>query len=374
MKVKDIVSMLDHIAPFSLAADWDNCGFQVGDSSAEIDSIALALDPTLENLKKARQSNHSLLITHHPLIFKSLKRLDSSNPNTAAVCWALSNGLSVISVHTNWDMAGVPQALAELIQLKQIGPLELCKQNFLKLVVFVPQSHLQILRKAIFSTGAGTIGEYKECYFQSAGQGGFTVPADGHPFSGTPGQAHQTDEVRLELILRPQLRDQVHRAVMSVHPYEKPAFEFYPIETVETGFGLIGRWDPPRPAKEFLAQALGRNGYWIGDAPNPASTVALMPGSGGSYVSDAKAAGAELLITGELSHHQALLALEIGLPTLAAGHFETERPSMFLLQKKLTEEIAAAGRQIRITVLDEHPPMTRIGDSPAGVPCEGKNP
>jgi putative NIF3 family GTP cyclohydrolase 1 type 2 len=263
MKVKDVLEILDYIAPFRLAADWDNSGFQVGDPNAEVERLALSLDPTLDNLKKAHQLNCPLLVTHHPLIFKPLKRLDAQNPHTATAYWALANGVSIISAHTNWDAIGVAEALADLLELKDRRPIEQCKQNFLKLVVFVPQSHIKAVRDAIFNIGAGTIGDYKECYFQVSGQGGFTVPLDGKPFCGQPGEPHQTEEVRVEVIIPTKLKGSADRAVRSAHPYEEPAFEFYPIETTGPGFGLIANWDPPRLAREYLAKILGPDGRWV---------------------------------------------------------------------------------------------------------------
>ncbi|MDR1545375.1 MAG: Nif3-like dinuclear metal center hexameric protein [Deltaproteobacteria bacterium] len=365
MIVQDFVGLLDRLAPFDLALDWDNSGLQVGDPRAPVAKAALALDPTAANVEAALAAGCQLLATHHPLIFRPLKRLDASDPQAAAVFRAVSGGLAVVAAHTNWDAVGVAQALADALELEERRPLEDRAQGWAKLVVFAPEDAAEAVLRAALEAGAGTMGGYEGCFFRLTGQGGFRAPADGQPHVGRPGEASVVDEVRLETRLPRALKGRVERAVRAAHPYEEPAVEFFDLETAEHGFGLVGRWRPPRrpeAAEAFLAERLGPDGLWAGPPPGEISIVALMPGSGGSYGPAALKAGAQLLITGDVGHHQALWAAEAGLPILSAGHFETERPGLERLAEALTGLLAAeaAGSGPELIVLPERPPFRRF--------------
>ncbi|MDR1309556.1 MAG: Nif3-like dinuclear metal center hexameric protein, partial [Deltaproteobacteria bacterium] len=328
---------------------------------AKVERAALALDPSKANIIKALDLDCQLLITHHPLIFKPIKRLSFSDPATAPACLALSRGLAVVSAHTNWDAVGVAHELADILGLTVQHPLSGNCRRFLKLVVFVPESHEEEVRRAVQAIGAGTIGGYDCCFFKAQGTGGFKAPTGSQPFLGQPGEEHAAPEARLEIILPPNLRDKAALAVLSAHPYEEPALEFHQIDVPGPGFGLVGRWNPPRDdAARFIQAILGQNGLWAGPEPGPVHTVALMPGSGGSYVEAAYAHGAQVLVTGDVDHHQALMASEIGLAVFSAGHFETERPSLARLARELAREVASAGGGAELTILDEIPPFRRI--------------
>jgi dinuclear metal center YbgI/SA1388 family protein len=359
MKVKDFLDIIDRLAPPELAMDWDNSGLQVGDKEAEVKRVALALDPTSANIRQALKSECQLLITHHPLIFKPISQVSLQNPLTAPVFLAVSGGLAIIAAHSNWDATGVAYELADLLELTNLRVMSPESLTYLKLVVFVPPTHLDVIKRAVFKAGAGVIGAYDQCFFRVSGQGGFRVPLDGHPFSGQPGAEHTTQEERLEIILPLTLKNKVCEAIRASHPYEEPAFEFYEVQTMEAGSGLSGEWNPPRYGQEIIKKVLGSNVRLIGPKPQLISQIALLPGSGGNFILDAQRTGADLYITGELNHHQALLAQEIGLSVLSAGHFETERPSMFRLQREL-QKVIDPQHQVTFTMLEETPPFQRF--------------
>ncbi|MDR0356083.1 MAG: Nif3-like dinuclear metal center hexameric protein [Deltaproteobacteria bacterium] len=359
MKVKDFLDIIECLTPSGLALDWDNSGLQAGDPMAKVNKAALALDPTLETIKQAIDSECQLLVTHHPLIFKATKCLNFQDPVTAPVCLALSKGLSVISAHYNWDNAGVADELADLLELKERRILCPEPQKLLKVVIFVPSSHQEIVRQAVFQTGAGVVGAYADCYFKSSGLGGFHVPPNAAPFCGEPGSSCETPEERLEMILAPGLRNAVDRAVRSSHPYEEPAFEFHDVTVTGKGVGLIGVWEKQEPRKK-LYEILGDQGLWAGPEPGPVTKLALLPGSGGGAVLTAKAAGAELLVTGDVNHHQAILANSVSLPVYSAGHFETERPGVRRLAREIAAAIERRGGKISLSVLEESPPLRRL--------------
>jgi dinuclear metal center YbgI/SA1388 family protein len=335
--VSDILSLIDSFAPYSLAMDWDNSGFQAGDPQREVKRVALALDPTLEVLKAAAELKTELLITHHPLIYKPLTRLEAGSPVSDAIIFAIKNDITVISAHTNWDALGVASALGDILEIKRLGFLEPKSPDLLKLTVFTPKEATDKVLGALHKAGAGVMGLYERCSFKTEGWGTFLPLMDANPSLGTKGEQAIVREERAELILKASLRDKVTKALLETHPYETPAYDFYKVESPgEFGFGLIGLWDPPKEPLSFTAAKLGLKALnHTRLIPKRVSKVALMPGSGGSYLSLAKKAGAELLITGDLTHHDAQTAIDLGLGVIAAGHFETENPSLVLLKEKL---------------------------------------
>jgi dinuclear metal center YbgI/SA1388 family protein len=357
MKVSHFLDIANRLAPFPLALDWDNSGLQTGNPEALADRVSLCLDPTLEAVSLAAKAGSSLLISHHPLIFKPLKRLSSADPVAAPLLLAARENLSVISLHTNWDAVGVAPALARVLELRPQGPLEPNPRRLLKLIAFIPQDYQEKVKESLFAAGAGTIGAYRECSFSSPGLGNFLPPENGRPFIGAPGERSQAEEIRLETIVEPSLRDQVTRALLESHPYEEPAFEFLEVMAPGPGFGLVGYWDPPREAVSFVKKALNLKALsYAGPRPGLVSRVALMPGSGGSYVEMAFKAGAEALITGDVSHHQALLAKDFGLTVISAGHFETERPSLEPLRESLLKEAKLIGESPEIGIIEQSSP------------------
>lgn len=360
MNVAQILKLVHRFAPSDLAESWDNPGLQAGSLASEVQRVGLALDATNQTVTAALSSGCQLLLTHHPLIFKALKNIDFSSPTGRLIQRAASAGLSIASAHTNWDSAegGVAAALAELLELEDWEPLEPVGRSFLKVVVFVPAGHEESLRSALFAAGAGVIGRYDRCYFQQPGQGGFRPPLDSAPFLGQMGHDSQAEEIRLEMILPAHLEAACAQAIYRAHPYEEPAFEFHKINIWgrAQGMGLLGHWRPGRNLFSILARSVGLTSVkWAGPRPDKVETVALLPGSGGSFVRQAQAAGAQVLITGDASYHQALEAGALGLSLVDLGHFESEWPCVPALAKRLKEELAREKSPLDCLILPQSP-------------------
>jgi dinuclear metal center YbgI/SA1388 family protein len=309
----------------------------------------------------ALEAGCDLLLTHHPLFFKPLKNINLDAPGGGLISRALQGGLSIFAAHTNWDAAnqGVAHALADLLELTERRPLSPSPRDFLKLAVFVPKGYEPQIRRALFEAGAGAIGDYGRCYFQAAGEGGFKAPPEASPFLGQAGRETRAGESRLEVIVPRPLADQAALAVLKHHPYEEPAFEFYPVKVYGPGqgLGLVGVW---KPARDFLSQCrekLPAGGLkWAGPEPGLTETVALLPGSGGGCAALARRLGAQALITGDVSYHQALEAAELGLTVADLGHFETEWPGLARLEKLLSAELARLGQATPCLLLPQTSP------------------
>jgi dinuclear metal center YbgI/SA1388 family protein len=356
MKVRDFLDIIESLAPSGLALDWDNPGLQVGDPMAQVKRAGFALDPSSDTVCQAIKHQCQLLVTHHPLIFKPVKRLSFSDPITLPACLALAGNLSVISAHTNWDAAYVAKSLALAMGLTALEPLAEGERRLSKLVVFVPESHEEKVRQAVFAAGGGSVGDYVHCFYKGLGQGGFKAPLGGKPFVGKPGQEAQVTESRLEIILPPERAQAATAAVRASHPYEEPAFEFYPVTAPSPGFGVVGHWEKPLAGKslaKLMREKVSPNGLWGGAIKaGQVSRVAVMPGSGGDFVLASKKAEADLYVTGEINHHHSLLAREIGLPVFMAGHFESEYPSLLAMARIVKKESRKLG-QAEVIVLKE---------------------
>ena len=203
------------------------------------------------------------------------------------------------------------------------------------------------MSRSLFAAGCGVIGNYRGCSFYAPGFGTF-VPGEGaSPYSGSPGEPAKEPELRLEALVPAHLREKAQRAVKESPPYEEPAFDIYEAEgPVRYGFGLLGKWGPPREPFAFVAEKIGRSDFLAcGPVPEKVTRAAVMPGSGGSYIQRAHELGAELLITGDVSHHQAVLARDLGMGVISAGHYELEAPGVEALAQSLR---GALGPGVRV--------------------------
>jgi dinuclear metal center YbgI/SA1388 family protein len=340
--VADWLRILDGLFPPGLAEPWDNVGLQVGDRSWEADRVMVALDPTLEVIGEAIGAGCGLLVTHHPLLFRPLERLDLGEPMGRAIGEAIGARLAVFACHTNADAArpGVTDALAEALDLRVTGVLRPSRpEERVKLVTFVPPEATSKVLDAVALAGAGEIGEYSHCSFRVRGTGAFLPSQRAHPVVGTRGELTEVEEDRVEVVLPSARLASVVQALRTVHPYEEVAYDVYP---------LIGGDGPgpgrlAEPAGEMAASALAercreRLGGAVrtaGDLDRPAVRVALCGGAGASMIPDALAVDADVMVTGDVKHHQALDAAAAGLTVIDAGHHGTEWPFVLALAEVL---------------------------------------
>lgn len=339
------------MAPPYLAESWDNSGLQVGDPAAEISRIMVALDATPAVVESALNSTCQLLVTHHPLIFKPQKNISSATPQGRLIQAAIRGALAVVSMHTNYDIAtgGLNDLLAERIGLCSCKPLQItAKQELAKLVVFVPEEQFERVRMALLPHTV-MLGAYRDCSFATPGEGTFT-PLDGaNPFIGTTGELERVAERRLELLIERASLGRIVKTLLSVHPYEEPAFDIYPLlnEGSQLGLGRIGRLNEPLSLAEYAARLrrdLPAQGLrYVGDPAAMVSKVALCSGSGASLLHSAVRAGADLLVTGDIKFHEAREAEELGIALIDAGHFATEIIMVDEISARLERMLAAAG-------------------------------
>jgi dinuclear metal center YbgI/SA1388 family protein len=359
-RVQDLLGLLHGLYPPDLAEDWDNVGLQVGDPTATVERVLVALDPGGAAVSAAAAHGAQLLVTHHPLLFKPLRRLTPDDPVGRVVWQAVRSGVAIAAVHTNLDVAadGLNRWLADRLELAGAEPLLSPPGHLLKLAVFVPVDHAEAVAAALFAGGAGQLGGYDQCSFQASGIGTFRPGPDTTPFIGKTGQRERVEEVRLETIVPQRRLSKVLDKLINAHPYEEVAYDLIPLANQLPGVGLgrIGRLAEPMSLAALadrVKTALESSSLRLVGAPDRSiAKVAVCGGSGAGLVQEARRRGADVLVTGDVKYHEARLAEELDLALLDAGHFATERLAVGELAARLGEEASARGWRLDVLVHD----------------------
>jgi dinuclear metal center YbgI/SA1388 family protein len=347
-RVRDIAEAVERIAPTLLSEDWDNSGLQVGALTSEANRGLVALTPMDEVFEEAEETGADFLLFHHPLIFNPLKSVDTGSYPGDLVARAVRGGLAVYAAHTSYDAApeGVSVALAEALRLR--GPYEVVSPRgaLRKLAIFVPEENVEAVAGALADAGAGVIGEYTHCTFRTAGTGTFLGGEATDPYLGKKGQLEKVEEIRLETVVPAHATDRAVAAATAAHPYEEVALDLYPVEGRPggCGYGRLGTLPEPMTPEELREHAASSLGFPARLVADPGhgrriERVAVLGGSGGLFIREAAASGAEAYVTGDLDYHDALLAGSLGLTAIDAGHAATELPSVEPLARRLAEVV-----------------------------------
>lgn len=346
VKAGKIIALLEELAPVGLQEDWDNCGLQVGSRQWTTDKILLTLDVTPEVVEFAASEQYGFILAHHPLIFHKLSKIDVSTPLGSSIANALANRICIYAMHTNLDVirGGVSDVLAELLKLRNTQVLDKGSGKYCKLAVYVPDSHLEQVRRALGDAGAGWIGNYSHCTFAAPGRGQF-LPREGtSPWLGRQGELTEVSEHKLETIVQRSRLPAALAAMKGAHPYEEAAYDIIPLEN-EANFGLgrIGLLPEPMTLGDFaswLGKLLGCTALKIcGEPGKLIKKAAVCGGSGGNLVPLAHHSGADVLVTGDIGHHTALDAAQLGLALVDPGHYCSEYPVMNVLESYLKNNL-----------------------------------
>lgn len=324
-----VVQLMERLAPKSLAMPDDKIGHQLGTLRKEISHVLVTLDVNEEVVEEAIRIGAGLIIAHHAIIFRPLAHLQTDTPAGKLYEKLIKHDIAVYIAHTNLDVAdgGVNDMMAEALGLEVTGHLEdIHTDKLKKLVVFVPQSHDQAVREAIFAAGAGWIGNYSHCSFNIPGTGTFLPHEGTDPFTGKLGRLEHAAEVRIETIVPASAERRVVQAMLKAHPYEEVAYDLYPMDLKGRTFGLgrVGRLPADVTLAGFAEQV--KQAFevpfvrLVGDANRPVRKVAVLGGSGSRYVRHAIRAGADVLVTGDIDYHTAQDALAEGLAIIDPGH------------------------------------------------------
>ncbi len=363
LTVGDIAKRLEQWYPLRLAEDWDNVGLLVGRRSRPVTRVLVCLTVTPEVVDEAVAGGYELIVSHHPVLFRPTQRLTEDDPMGCIAYRLARHDIAVYSPHTAFDSAreGINQMLAEAIGLTGVRALRPAQQPAAcKIVVFVPESDLDRVLDAMFGQGAGIIGEYLECSFRVAGKGTFFGTDATSPTVGQKGRREQVDEWRVEVVCPAERVAAVVTAMKAAHSYEEPAYDVYPLvqlEDASVGGGRFGTLTEPEPLGQFARRFGGLVGarvvQVVGDESATIRSVAIACGAGASFLGDAAAAGADVLVTGEARFHQQLEARQRGIALVLLGHYEMERFGVERLTARLQEAFAG----LSVKAADETSPV-----------------
>lgn len=352
--VADWLGLVHDRYPPATAAGWDRVGLQVGDPSWPVARVLVSLDVTGAVVDEAADGPPTLVLAHHPLLFRPL---DALTPRTAAGKVALAAaraGVAVAAAHTNLDVAadgtGTSDPVMRVLGIDVHEPLtsEARESYEVKLVTFVPSDHVDPVLDALVGAGAGVIGDYERCSFRAPGTGTFRPRPGTHPYSGDVGADNAEVEDRLEIVVPRSRLGPAIGALRRAHPYEEVAFDVYPlVGHADLGFGRVGDLAEPMALRDLAERVhtfLPAPHLRYAGAPDaPVRRVAAVGGSGDALVPAAMSAGADVLVTGDLKHHPTLEALELGLAVVDAGHHATEVAALPAWMERLSSDASHRG-------------------------------
>lgn len=354
MKCQTIIQILEELAPLKYEEEWDNSGFLVGREEKEVHKIMIALDPSEEVIAQAAAKQVDMLITHHPMIFRPLKRISSKDFIGKKLIQLIQNDIAYYAMHTNFDCAVMAEEAGKRLGLINRRVLEpVYQEKLYKIAVFVPQEQADKVRNAMAREGAGFIGDYSDCTFNTDGFGTFLPRQGTNPFIGTIGELTRVRETKIETIVEEHKKEAVLDAMLKVHPYEEPAYDIYPLISTmpEVGLGCFGYLNQYITASNLAMRVKEAFGIpyvtYTGDPEDKIASIAICPGAGGSTIGRAIECHADVLITGDIDHHEALDAKEQGLFLMDAGHFGTEHFMAGYVQEYLRNKIAQMDREMQ---------------------------
>ena len=346
MKLSNVMKQFEIVAPLALAEEWDNVGLLVGDPNQNIKKVMLTIDMTRAVLDEAKAKKVDCILAYHPPVFEPIKRVVANQGVSPLLYEAIKNNIAIYSTHTALDSAhgGVNDILANIINIEDPKPLvqptattgDLCK-----IVVYLPKEDIEHVSQAMFTAGAGTIGNYSECSFRCEGTGTFKGGAGTQPTVGKRGKKESVSEFRLETITYTKKLSDVLAAMIKTHSYEEVAYDVLPILSgqVVTGLGRLGNL-PKGSTIDALINKIKKNlklnivGV-IGPQKGKVTKAAVCAGSCGSVLNKVIAAQCDFYLTGELKHHFALALQEAGVTTICVSHTNSERMILPKLVKKL---------------------------------------
>lgn len=346
-KIKDIIQYLETFAPSAYQEEYDNSGLITGDQYSELKGAIITLDCIEEVVDEAIQKNCNLIIAHHPIIFRGLKKLTGSNYIERTVIKAIKNDIAIYAIHTNLDQVshGVNKKIADKLGLINTNVLRPKNDTLTKLTTFIPKKHTENVLAKLHESGAGMIGNYKNCSFRTEGIGAFLPSGEANPTIGKIGALEKVNEDRIEVLFPRHLKSKILSALFDAHPYEEVAYYIHDLanKNNEVGSGMIGELQNSIKSTEFLVQIkknlsakVIRHTALVKDE---VKKVALCGGAGSFLLRDAIAQGADIFISGDFKYHEFFDAEE-RIIIADVGHYESEQFTKELIYENISKNFA----------------------------------
>ena len=360
MKLFQLTAYLEERFPLNLQEDYDNSGLQLGDPSMDITSVLVALDCTEAIVEEAIQTGSNLILVHHPILFKGIKRLGVSTEIERILHRCIKQDIAIYAIHTNLDnhIDGVNSKIASTIGLRQCRILQPKPHTLFKLVVYTPVDSEERVHEAICAAGAGNIGNCYNCGYTTVGIGKFTPNEKANPSIGEAHVPTRQEEAKMEYLLEKQNIGTVLSAMKRAHPYEEVAYDLIALENsnAQVGSGMIGELPEPMDALDFLSQL--KEAFNCGVIRytalqnKPIRTVALCGGAGSFLLSQAILQNADIFISGDFKYHE-FFGAENKIIIADIGHYESEQYTSALLVEIIREKFPTFA--VRLTVNNTNP-------------------
>lgn len=346
MKIKKIVELLQQMAPLPYAEDFDNVGLLVGNQEEELTGVLVCHDALESVIDEAVENNCNLVVCFHPILFSGIKKITGNNYVERAILKAIKNDIAIYAVHTALDnhQTGVNKIFCDAIGLKNTKILVPKSQFIQKLVTYTVPENVEKLLNALFSAGAGKIGNYENCSYSSYGTGSYKGNEQSNPVIGNKNELIKADEVKIEVTFEAYLQKDILKVLFDNHIYEEVAYEVYQLQNLHQniGLGMIGELEEVMPEKEFLEFVKHKMECGVIRHTNflnkPIKKVAVLGGSGSFAIKNAIQAGADVFLTADLKYHDFYQA-ENKLILADIGHFESERFTKNYIVDFLKEKI-----------------------------------
>ncbi len=347
MKLKKLIRFLEQIAPPTFQESYDNSGLIVGDPQVEIKGVLICLDSVESVLDEAIEKGCNVVLAHHPIVFKGLKRLTGKNYVERVIIKAIKHDIAIYACHTNLDNVklGVNKRICDKIGLSKTKILAPKRGLIKKLSVHTPTEQADKVRNALFAAGAGHVGNYVETSFNVIGAGTFKAGAGANPFVGKVGERHYEPEVKIDVIYTIEREGRILKAMFDSHPYEEIAYDLIPLTNQhnEIGSGMIGELEDFMDEMDFLKHLKSVMQTdcvkYTALTNNPVRRVAVCGGSGVFLLRSAIAQKADVFITADFKYHEFFDA-DGKIVVADIGHFESEQFTIDLFYDLITEKFS----------------------------------
>ncbi len=350
--IKEIIEKLENLVPLGLQEKWDNSGYQLKLADEPAAGVLISLELSPEAVSLAVNNKCNLLITHHPFFFNPIKSplysIDINSTDAAIVKTLLNNKICVYSMHTNFDSSlySMSRFIAQKINLTSLFSIYPAKKKLYKLSVFVPKGYIYDVRKALFKYANPVIGNYEDCSFETKGKGSFKPISGANPFIGESDKTSFVDESKIEVIIAENNLDKTIEEMKKVHPYEEVAYDVYPLAGYggdnTAGLGVIGKFNENETGVTLQnliikVKNITNSNYinYTGDLKKIIKKVAIISGSGFSYINEIINKGADAFISSECSYHEAIKAYNNNLCLIDIPHFDSEKSFNAILKEIL---------------------------------------
>lgn len=346
INIRQVTAFLEEKAPLAWQESYDNCGLLIGDDQQSVSNILVCLDVTEEIISEAILKKCNLIVAHHPLLFSGIKKITGTNYIERIVVKAIQNNIAIYAIHTNLDNIsdGVNAKIVEKLELSNTRILAPKPGTLYKLSTYCPSASAEQIGEVLFANGAGHIGNYDKCSFQTIGIGSYRALEGANPTIGTINSQHHESETKIEVVFPKYRKNQILAALKEAHPYEEVAFEIFELKNdlLDVGAGAIGELKNALSTESFLAylkdkmqlDCIRHTSY-----AKSIKTVAVCGGSGSFLLADAIKNKADVFITGDFKYHEFFNA-ENKLMIADIGHYESEKFTIELISKWLSEKFA----------------------------------